>query len=96
MSLVAGHPVGYQSTGSSEQRVGSPRGQKGRLGEEEMGFRERRVGERGGETEKKGKKGKNVKRKEKRKNPQQEKAHRREAASGAHLHPWDGWRVGPG
>lgn len=47
MSLVAGHPVGYQSTGSSEQGVGSPRGQKGRLGEEEMGFRERRVGKRG-------------------------------------------------
>ena len=87
MSLVAGHPVGYQSTGSSEQGVGSRRGQRGRLGEEEVGFRERRTGKR--------RKGRRNRRERRREKPTTEGA-QEGSCFGAHLHPWDGWRVGPG
>lgn len=83
MSLVAGHPVGYQSTGSSEQGVGSRRGGRGRLGQEEVGFRERRTGKRGKgrRNREEGKKREECEEKGKEKGPQQ-KVHRREAASG--------------
>ena len=56
--LVAGCAVGYQSPGSSEQGVGSRRGQRGRLGRRKGAAErdERGKEERGGETDKKGKK----------------------------------------